>query len=209
MDEKRKPYATIMIRRPRVSLLLTFILVAAIVAVAIGGVLQERHQLDAELTSLKASLQGAQSSLRQAEAEYGALEDKLKAAEGQLEDYYKHFVEPAGYYDYSDGKGKWLRFFSCTHVVLDSFAAGEGAGATLVSYNVLDRKATSDLGRRDNYALVGEFNWKPPDEASKVIYFYMRQDVLAGDGFTWPDTEDWSVVHRNWEDFLDEHCHQQ
>lgn len=209
MDEKRKPYATIMIRKPRISLLLSVILIAAIVAVAAGGLLQDRAERAAEIETLQESLETSQSLLMRAETEHGIVEDRLRSAESQLEAYHKHFAEPAGYYDYSDGKGKWLRLFSCSHVVLDSFAAGGGAGATLVSYNVLDRKATSDLNRRDNYPLVGELNWTPPGEASKILYFYLREDVLEGAAFTWPDTEDWAVVHRNWEDYLDEHCHQQ
>lgn len=210
MDEKRKPFATITFRKPRISLLLSALLITAIAAVAVGSVLQERAERTAELESLEISLQDAQSSLRQTEADLDANEDRLRAAESRLADYYKHFAEPAGYYDYSEGKGKWLRLFSCSRVVLDSFTPdGDGDGATLVSYNVIDRKATADLTRRDNYDLVGEFNWTPPGEMSKIIYFYLRQDVLGDAAFTWPGSDDWAIVHRNWEDYLDEHCHQQ
>ncbi|MCY3779422.1 MAG: hypothetical protein OXG78_03850 [Chloroflexi bacterium] len=206
MDDKRKPYATIMIRKPRISLLLSAILIAAIVAVAAGGILQERADRAVELEILQNNLETTQYTLMRSETERGIVEDQLRAAESQLEEYHRHFAEPAGYYDYSDGRGKWLRLFSCSHVVLDSFAAGEGA--TLVAYNVIDRKAVSALTRRDNYALAGEFLWTPEEEAAVIIYFYLRQDVLEDADFTWPEREDWATVHRNWEDYLDDFCHQ-
>lgn len=209
MDEKRKPYATLTIRKPRISLMLSAILIVAIVAVAAGGVLQERDKRDAELKSLADSLQIAQSNQRQAEADVSALEAELSAAESKLTDYRQPFADPLGYYDYSEDRGQWLRLFSCSHIVLDSFTPGDGDGATMVSYNVLDRKATADLTRRDNYDLVGEFDWKPEGEKPRALFFYMRRDVLEEGAFSWPDSDDWPVVHRNWEDYLDDHCHDQ
>ena len=209
MDEKRKPYATIMIRKPRISLLLSALLIAAIAAVAVGSILQERDQRAAELESLQYSLQTAQSSLRQTEAELSANEDKLKAAESRLADYRKAYAEPAGYYDYSEGKGKWLRLFSCSPIVLDSHTSGESDSATLTAYNLLDRKATADLTRRDNYEPAGEYDWTPKGDEFETIFFYLRDDVLADYPFTWPDSDDWTVVHRNWEDYLEDYCNLQ
>ena len=78
MDEKRKPYATIMIRKPRVSLLLSAVLVAAIVAVAASGILQERADRAAELETLQESLETTQNLVMRAETERGR--DRRQAA---------------------------------------------------------------------------------------------------------------------------------
>ena len=207
MDEKRKPYATIMIRKPRISLLLSAILIAAIAAVAVGSILQERADRAAELDNLQQSLETTQQTLMRSETERGNVEERLRAAESELAEYQMDFVEPAGYYDYSEGKGKWLRLFACSQIVLDSFKPGEGGdGVTLVAYNVHDRKSTADLTRRDNYQLVGEFDWTQRGDEFETIYFHLRDDVLADYPFTWPDGGDWTVVHRNWDDYLEEYC---
>ena len=206
MDEKRKPYATIMIRKPRVSLLLSAILVAAIVAVAAGGILHDRDQRAAEIQALQESLDASERLLMQAETESGAISDKLKAAESQLADYQKRFAEPAGYYDYSGGRGKWLRLYSCSRIVLESLEVGDGA--TLVSHYVVDRKATADLTSRDNYGEVGQISWTPEGAKPRTIFFYVRQDVLADGDFAWPDSDDWTTTHRTWEDYLDDYCQQ-
>ena len=208
MDEKRKPYATIMIRKPRISLLLSAILVVAIAAVAAAGILQERSERAAELEILQQSLETTQNLVARAEMGRGEIEDKLRAAESRLADYHKQFAEPAGYYDYSDGRGRWLRLYSCSTIVLNSFNSGNGDGASLVSHNVLDRKIASDLTRRDNYSKVGDIPWTPEGEKSQTIDFYIRQDVLAGGDFAWPNSDDWAITHRNWEDYLDDYCQQ-
>ena len=89
---------------------------------------------------------------------------------------------------------------------MDSFNAGYGDGATLVSYGLIDRKAAADLTRQDNYSKVGELAWTPEGERGQTIDFYMRQDVLAGGDFAWPNSDDWTVTHRNWEEYLDDYC---
>ena len=198
MDEKRKPYATITIRKPRTSLLLSAILIAAIVAVAAGSILQERDAQAAQLSALQDSVETAQAGLQQSQAE-------LAAANATLLDYRQQFADPLSYYDYSEGQGKWLRLFACSDIVLDSLTRGV-SGGTIVAYNVLDRKANAHLKRRDDYSLVGEYDWAPGGEKMETIYFYMRQDVLTQGAFNWPDSNEWSVLHRNWEDYLIEHC---
>lgn len=204
MDDKRKPYATISIRKPRVSLLVSAFIMFAIAAVATSGYLQERDQLAAELKSFEDSLGIAQSNLRQAEADLSAVEEKLTAAESKLAEYQAAYAEPVGYYDYSEGTGKSLRLFSCSPVVMDSHISRDSNSAILVAYNLLDRKATADLTRNDHYVAVGEYDWSPRGDEFETIFFYMRQDLR--DAFTWRDNEDWSLVHRNWEDYLEDYC---
>lgn len=198
MSEKRKPYATLTIRKPRMSFLLLVILVLAIVAVAVSGFVQERNEQAAELSALLDSVEKAQASLQQSQAE-------LSAAEAKLVDYRAPFADPLAYYDYLDGRGKWLRLYACSQIVFDSFMSEE-SGVNLLSFNVLARKITRDMTQRDNYALVGEYDWAAPGESTKTIFFYMRQDVLDERAFVWPDSTDWAVQHRNWEEYLDEHC---
>lgn len=199
MNEKRKPYATITFRKPRISLLVSAFMILALVAVAASGYLQERDAQAAQLGALHDSLQ-------QSRAEFSVIEAELSAAETELVDYRQQFARPLGYYDYSEGMGKWMRHFACSRIVLDSVLPGEVDGGTLVSYNVLDRRANADLKRRDNYSFVGEYEWTPKGELSETIYFYIREDVLTDGAFTWPDSNEWDVLHRNWEDYLDDHC---
>ena len=206
MDEKRKAYATLTFRKPRISLLLSAILVLAIAAVAAYGILQERSIRAAALKSLEDSLRIAESHWRQAEGERDALETRLAAAESKLTSYRQAYADPAGYYDYSEGKGKWLRLFTCSSVVLESLIGGESNSATLVGYNLVDRKATADLTRRDNYEAVGEYDWTPRGDEFETIYFHLRADVMADHPFTWPDSDEWPIVHRNWEDYLEDYC---
>lgn len=199
MSEKRKPYATLTIRKPRMSLLLSTILVLAIVGVVASGYIKDRNEQVAQLSSLQDGLENAQARLQQSQAE-------LAAANAALEEYRASFSDPLAYYDYSDGRGKWLRLFACSQIVFNSFTPEASGGVNLLSFNVLAREITREVTQRDDYSLVGEFDWAAPGESTRSILFYMRQDVVAERDFTWLDSTDWNVQHRNWEEYLDDHC---
>ena len=209
MEEKRKPFATIYLRKPRKSVLLSTFLILAIVAVAASMFMQERDEQAAKLNSLEDSLQIVQSSLQIAEDQLGDAEDRLADAESRIAEYQVQLGEPLGFYDFSEGRGKSLRFYSCSRNVNDALSSGDGDGATLITFDVLDRKATSDLLKGDNYDVVGNYDWQPEGYRSQTIIFYMRKDVLARDPFTLQDQEEWDEMHLDWSDHLEYDCHRQ
>lgn len=206
MDEKRKPYATISFRKPSGSFLLSAFLTLAIVSIVVISILQEREKQALQLASLQISLEDAQFSLRQAEEELGAVAARLSAAESKLAKYQQQFAEPVGYFNLPGGQGKALRLFSCSVIALESLLDGDSSSATLIAYDVLDHKVSANLRERANYESVGEYTWSSGSDEVETMFFYLRQDVLAVDPFSWADSEDWAVVYPNWEDYLDEHC---
>ena len=212
MGEKRKPYATITFRKPRLPFLATVGLILFVVMVS--GLLGWRdfEGMQAKLQETEALLQDRTISLNDTASRLQTVESQLQETTTKLEDYsrfWRELDEPLGYRIWHEPE-IGLEAITCVLVPEDfRLSASVYDNGYLFHYELRGRDAISAIIGNDRYKLVGKdkwgANWTYDDDLSED--YYMHDNVHRVFPFKWwSSTKDWLENSWDWEDRLQRYC---
>ena len=204
MEEKRKPFVTIFIRKPRVSRLVSAVLILFLIA-AIGLFgMQEVERWQAKMRETERQLQERSLSLQEAEARLHEAERKLSQDSPVWQ-----LREPVGYYlGYS---GFVTNRAEVTLVFCKLSAVGVPGDDSAVDgrlfFLTISAHLVSDVIPIVDYQLVGRdkdsAKW---DTEYLSDDYYMGKRVLEKSPFTWSSAKDWEDNFQDWQDHLHAFC---
>ena len=150
MDDKRKPYLTISVRKPRFSsAMVAIVLLVAAVAGTLG--IQEYQRWQKQLLDTETRLQETEEKLLETESE-------LLEAQGKLEGYLlvSPLSEPIAFMSTSWG----IDAIACTQMPLGYRAWGNTAATgRLLFYFTTEWDSVESIDQSDQYWLVGKDEW--------------------------------------------------
>ncbi|MCY3779420.1 MAG: hypothetical protein OXG78_03840 [Chloroflexi bacterium] len=198
MDEKRKPYATISIRRPRLSQVTAAVLASLLFASVAAFVLKEIEGGRTSLRDSESQLQAAQDLIAKTEAELRVVRDAL------LHDPLSRLtLRPVGLAVQSYGMGAYQSEAEAT------FCLRMPDG--LEPYFVAEANDLEYIG-----ALIegGDYELAGKDELSAEWFqgryintdYYTRKDVLERRPYQWSRSKTWSSNKAAWESRLRQFC---
>lgn len=197
MSEKSKPFATIYIRKPRLSRLASLILILLVVLTVAVAVVQERVVWQAQLEDSAGRLQVLAAELERAQDKLN-----LNAPAWQLR-------EPVGYYVGYSGfvtNHPETTLVYCKLDVIDP-QRDEYSGAGGLYFLTVEKHLLSEVVQTDDYRLVGRD--KDSAEWDNDHYsddYYMAEIVLDQAPFVWSETKDWEDNFEQWQKHLRESC---
>lgn len=206
MSEKRKPYASITVYKPRFSrVVATGILLILLAGVLGGMVLREIYSWQSALMEAERQLQERTELLEERTARLKAAEEQLEKAERRLRSapLIWRTLEPAGFSVTPNINGR--------HGLMTATVCARGHMdyEAYVHFFSLDRLFIAELAFGGDYELVG----KAPNEAAgrdrdQYIRYYTRKDVSELHPYTWESTRAHaSAVHvEAWRDRLASYC---
>lgn len=205
MDNKRKPYATLTIRKPRMSQVAATTIMILLAALAVSWHLSETSRLKQQALDASARLQERSDALRQARVGLHEAEAQLADAEARLNASLASWrlQEPVGFYidpeDYLSGR-RMLKAVAC-------IGAADGF-EPYIAYGTADPDVIAEFVGRDDYVLAGQAkasaDWSFTDEISED--FYTRADVMEKFPYRWSDLRAWLSNESNWYDRLYTFC---
>lgn len=203
MNEKRKPYATIHIMKPRLPHTVSAGLILLVI-LAVGLLGSGYENLHAELREAEFRLQERASQLRD-------VESRLQEAASELEEYalfWRQLNEPLGFRVTPEPYAR-LEAITCLRIP-ESYRSGASVYdfGYLFRYEILGRNAILDLLGDEKYKLVGRdkwsANWTLRDDFSDD--YYMHEAVYRIFPFRWSLSNEWVENSRDWEDRLQRYC---
>ncbi|MCY4072610.1 MAG: hypothetical protein OXG60_15050 [Chloroflexi bacterium] len=211
MEEKRKPFVTIFIRKPRVSRLVSAVLILLlIVAMGLFG-MQEVERWQEKMRETERQLQERSVSLQEAESRLQHAEMRLDEAERKLlqDSPVWQLREPVGYYlGYS---GFVTNLSEATLVFCELSALDvqgeESAVDGHLFFLTVRAHLRSDLIPTDDYQLVGRDKDSARWDAEYLSdEYYMGKRVLEISPFEWSSAKDWEDNFQDWQDHLRTFC---
>lgn len=216
MSEKRKPYVTISIKKPRISHLVSLMLILIIGAVAGTFGIQEYgrwqetkaelRETEGLLTEQTTRLQETEANLQATEAELQAVKSKYNAEE-YLRVWQSH--EPAGFHIDRENGGLVLQAVTC-YIPQDNEPSNDVYDdiGPLVHYNIVNRHTVMTLSQSDKYKLVGQdqmsAGWADDEYVSQ--HYYTHQAVFDRYPYTWSSSKDWGSNWRGWDERIRTYC---
>lgn len=205
MDNKQKPYATLTIRKPRMSQVAATTIMILLAALAVSWHMSETSWLQQQVQAKNVLLQEHGVALRQTQIELRDAEAQLADAEARLSASLASWrlQEPVGFYidpeDYLSGR-RMLKAVACI--------GGADGFEPYIAYGTADPDIIAEFGGRDDYVLAGQAkasaDWSFSDEISED--FYTRADVMEKFPYRWSDLRDWLGNETNWYDRLYTFC---
>ncbi len=204
MEEKRKPFVTIFIRKPRVSRLVSAVLILLlIVAMGLFGI-QEVERWQAKMRETERQLQERSVSLQEAEARLHEAERKLLQDSPLWQ-----LREPVGYYLGYSGFVTNLAEATLVFCELGALDAQgeESAVDGHLYFLTISTHLIADVIPPVDYQLVGRdkdsARW---DTEYLSDDYFMGKRVLEISPFTWSSAKDWEDNFQDWQDHLRAFC---
>jgi hypothetical protein len=205
LNDKRKPYASITIYKPRLSRFVATAILLVLLAGALGGM--ALREIDGWRTALKVTelqLQERTELLDERTARLQAVESQLEQAERRLrtEPLLWRTLEPAGFSVMPSNNG-WQGLLTATVC-----ARGHRYYEGYTHFFSLNRFFVSELALSGNYEYVGkERNGKDRAGRDQYIRYYTHRDALKFNSSTRVSTENFSSDDvQAWRDRLASYC---
>ena len=205
MDEKRKPFATITISKPRFSQVTAGILMLMIAATAVTYHLRESDRWHVQLQDVTRQLLEGAASLSEAEDRVLTLEQQLLEAENKLRDAPSlwQLDEPAGFFidPQSTLSGRRTLMAMACMRVSHSFEP-------YVFYFSSDQAVIEAFTQREDFLLVGQAKNSADWEYSVDISedFYTHAAAYDRYPYKWSESRDWLSNEESWYDRLVLYC---
>ncbi|MCY4538222.1 MAG: hypothetical protein OXE52_08325 [Chloroflexi bacterium] len=211
MEEKSKPFMTIFIRKPRVSRLVSAVLILLLLAVIglFGMQVVERWQ--AKMRETERQLQERSVSLQKAESRLQNVEARLNEAERKLlqDSPVWQLREPVGYYL---GYSGFVTNRSEVTLVFCKLSAVDAQGNDSAVdghffFLTISANLTEDVIPATDYRLVGRDKDSAKWSAKYLSdEYYMDKRVLEVSPFKWSSEKDWEDNFQDWQDHLRAFC---
>ncbi|MYD10659.1 MAG: hypothetical protein F4X02_11535 [Chloroflexi bacterium] len=198
MDDKRKPYATVSIRRPRLSQVTAAVLASLLFASAAAFVLREIEGWRSSLRDSQDQLQAAQEQFATTEAELRVIRNALRHSPLSYQT-----LRPVGFAVPSYGMGAYQSDAEATFCL----RMPDGLEPYFVAQ-------TNDLSYVGALIESGDYELAGKDELSAGWIqgrymnddYYTRKDVLERLPYQWSRSETWSSNSARWETRLRQFC---
>lgn len=179
---------------------------------------QERHQLESQVWNLQERLARAElvasdaaSALQDAESSILSLEESLGDAQSKLAGDVAYFELPIGYVEAKGFSGAELNLVACVRIKVahKDEADSLDQGASLVKYDVWDRKAVRELLNSAEYILVGKASSTTDWDGSGDLHYYMLKEVRDRRDFSWSERKTGNDAFWDWQNNLWRECRHQ
>ena len=206
MNEKRKPYASITIYKPRFARsVATAVLLLLLVTVLAGLALSEMDGWRTALEETELALQERTALLEERTQRLQAVEDQLEKAERRLrtEPLTWRTLEPAGF-SVEPNIGGWQGLLTATvcargHMYYEAYTHFFSLKRSFIA-ELMHGGAYELVGKQRPYGVVGA-------DRDHFIRYYTRKDVLEFNSYTWNTTGFSASDHVDaWRDRLASYC---
>ncbi|MYD10658.1 MAG: hypothetical protein F4X02_11530 [Chloroflexi bacterium] len=200
MKEKRKPYASITIYKPRFSRLVSIAILLILIAALGSRAMREIDGWRSALSKTEQRLQASSELLHDRKQRLQAVEAKLERAEDRLrtEPLTWRTLEPAGFSVEPTVDG-WQGLMTATVC-----ARGHMYYEAYTHFFSRNRFFVAELVHSGDYVLAGK---APAAIDGRYIRFYTHKDALEFDAYTWDESRNQATDHvAAWQNRLASYC---